>query len=46
MTEEATEALAKVVAEAEEEIVVTDHGQERYRTIRADPQHRSLKELF
>ena len=36
MTEEAVEALAKVVAEAEEEIVLTNHGQDRYRTIRAD----------
>ena len=37
MSEEAAEALAKVVAEAEEEIVLTDHGQDRYRTRRADP---------
>ena len=37
MSEEAVEALAKVVAEAVEEIVLTDHGQDRYRTRRADP---------
>ena len=43
MSEEAVEALAKVVAEAEEEIVLTDHGQDRYKTRRADPLHRSLK---
>ena len=43
MAEEAVEALEKVVAEAEEETVLTDHVQDRYRTIRADPLHRSLK---
>ena len=43
MAEEAVEALAKMVAETEEEIVLTDHGQDRYRTRRADPQHRRLK---
>ena len=43
MTEEVVEVLAKVVAEAEEEIVLTDHVQDRYRTRRADPLHRSLK---
>ena len=35
--------VAKVVSEASEEIVLTNHGQDRYRTIRADPLHRSLK---
>ena len=34
MAEEAVEALAKVVAEAEEEIVLTDHGHDIYRTRR------------
>ena len=37
MAEESREALVKVVAEAEEEIVLTDHGQDRYRIRRADP---------
>ena len=37
MAEEAVKALANVVAEAEEEIVLTNHGQDRYRTRRADP---------
>ena len=43
MAEEAVEVLAKVVAEAEEETVLTDHGQDRYRNRRADPLHRNLK---
>ena len=43
MAEEAVEALAKVVAEAEEEAVLTDHGQDRYITIIAYLLHRSLK---
>ena len=43
MAEEAVEVLEKVVAEAVEEIVLTDHGQDRYRTRRAEPLHRSLK---
>ena len=43
MAEGAVEVVAKVVAEAAEEIVLTDHGQERYRTRRSDPSHRSLK---
>ena len=46
MTEEAVEVLAKVAAEAEEEIVLTDHGQDRYRTRRVDPYHRSLKGIL
>ena len=37
MAEEAVEALAKVVAEAEEDIVLTDHVQDRYRTRIAYP---------
>ena len=43
MAEEVVDVLAKVVAEVEEEIVLTNHGQDRYRTIRAYPLHRSLK---
>ena len=43
MSEEAVEVLAKAAVEAEEEIVRTDHGQDRYRTKRVDPYHRSLK---
>ena len=43
MVEGAVEVVAKVVAEAAEEIVLTDHGQDRYKTRRADPLHRSLK---
>ena len=43
MSEEAVEVLAKVVAAAEEEIVLTNHGHDRYRTRRADPLHKSLK---
>ena len=43
MTEGAVEVVAKVVEEAAEGIVLTDHGQDRYRTRRADPLHRSLK---
>ena len=43
MAEGAVEVVAKVVAEAEEEIVLTDHGQDRYKTRRADPLHRSSK---
>ena len=37
------ELVAKVAAEAAEEIVLTDHGQDRYKTRRADPLHRSSK---
>ena len=37
------EVVAKVVTEVVEEIVLTDNGQDRYRTIRADPSHLSLK---
>ena len=43
MAKEAVEALAKVVEEAAKEIVLTNHGQDRYRTIRADPLYRSVK---
>ena len=43
MAEGAVEVVAKVVAEAAEEIVLTDHGQDRYKTRRADLLHRSLK---
>ena len=35
--------VAKVVAEAAEEIVLINRGQDRYKTRRADPLHRSLK---
>ena len=43
MAEGAVEMLAKVVAEAAEEIVLTDYGQDRYKTRRAEPCHISLK---
>ena len=43
MAEGAVEVVAKVVAEAAEEIVLSDHGQDRYKTRRADPLHISLK---
>ena len=43
MAERAVEVAAKAVAEAAEEIVLTNHGQDRYKTRRADPLHRSLK---
>ena len=43
MAEGAVEVVAKEVAEAAEEIVRTDHGQDRYKTRREDPLHRSLK---
>ena len=43
MAEGVVEVVAKVVAEAVEEIVLADHGQDRYRTRRAEPLHRSLK---
>ena len=43
MEEEAVDVLAKVAAEAEEEIVRTDHDQDRYRNRRVDPFHISLK---
>ena len=43
MAEGAAGVVARVVAEAAEEIVLTNHGQDRYRTIRADQLHRSLK---
>ena len=42
MAEEAVEVLEKVPEEAEEEIIRTDHGQDRYRTKRVDPYHISL----
>ena len=37
------DVVSKVVAEAAEEIVLTDHGKDRYKTRTADPLHRSLK---
>ena len=37
------EVVEKLVVEAAEEVVLTDHGQDRYKTRRADPLHRSLK---
>ena len=43
MAEGTVEVVAKVVVEAEEEIVLTDHGQDRYKTRRADLLHISLK---
>ena len=43
MAEGAVEVVAKVVAEAEEEIVLTNHCYDRYSTRRADLLHRSLK---
>ena len=43
MAEGAAVFVAKVVAEVAEEIVLTDHGQERYKTRRADLLYRSLK---
>ena len=43
MAEGAVEVVEKVVAEAAEEIVLTDHGQDRCKTRRADPFHRILK---
>ena len=43
MAEGAVEVVAKVVVEAVEEIVLTDHGQDRYKTRRVDPLHRSSK---
>ena len=43
MAEGAVEVAAKGVAEATEEIILIDHGQERYKTRIADPLHRSLK---
>ena len=43
MAEGAVDLVAKVVAEVAEEIVLTNHGQDRYKTRRADPLHRSLK---
>ena len=43
MAEGAVEVVEKVVAEAAEEIVLTDHGQDRHKTRRAEPWHRSLK---
>ena len=43
MAEGAVEVVAKVVTYAAEEIVLTNHGLDRYRTRRADPLHRSLK---
>ena len=46
MEEGAVEVVANVVAEAEEAIVLTNHGQDRYETRRANPLHRSLKETL
>ena len=46
MVEGAVEVVAKVVAEAAEEIVLTNYGQDRYKTRRADPLHRRLKETL
>ena len=43
MAEGAAEVVARVVEEAAEEIVLTNHGQDRYKTRRADPLHRSSK---
>ena len=43
MAEGAVEVAAKAVADAAEEIVLTNHGQDRYKTRRADPLHRSSK---
>ena len=43
MAEGAVEVVAKVVAEAAKEIVLTNHSQDRYKTRRADPMHRILK---
>ena len=43
MAEEAVEVLAKVPAEAEEEIVQIDRGQDRYKTKRVDRYNRILK---
>ena len=43
MAEGAVEVVAKVVEESAEEIVLTDHGQDRYKTRGADPLHRSLE---
>ena len=46
MAEGAVEVLAMVVAEAGEEIVLTDHGQDRYKTRRADPLYRGSNGTF
>ena len=43
MAEGAVEVVAKVVAEAAEEIVLTDYGQDRYKIRKADPLYRCLK---
>ena len=43
LAEEAVEVLTKVPAEAAEEIVPINRGQDRYRTKIVDPYHRSLK---
>ena len=43
MAEGEVEVVAKVVAEAADEIVITDHGQDRYKTRIADLLHGSLK---
>ena len=43
IAEGAVEVVEKVVSEAAEDIVLTDHGQYRYKTRKADPLHRSLK---
>ena len=36
IAEEAVEVVAMVVAEGAEEIILTNHGQDRYRTRRTD----------
>ena len=43
MAEGEVEVVVKVVEEAAEEIVLTNHGQDRYKTRRADPLNRILK---
>ena len=43
MAEGEVEVVEKEVEEAVDEIVLTDHGQDRYKTRRADPLHRILK---
>ena len=46
MSEEAVEALAKVVTEAEEDIVLTDHVQDRYRLEEQTRNTEVQRELF
>ena len=43
MAEGAVEVVAKVVAEAAEDTVLTNHGQDRYKTRGVDPLHKNLK---